>query len=141
MNTTEKTILTVAATVNAPVEKVWKTWSTPEDIMKWNSPSDDWHTPSATNDLRPGGKFTSRMEAKDGSWGFDFAGIYDAVEEHKLIQYTIADGRTVKVVFEANGDTTTVTEFFEPESENPIEMQQAGWQAIMDNFKKYTESV
>ncbi|MVT12299.1 SRPBCC family protein [Chitinophaga tropicalis] len=141
MSTTEKTILTVAATVNAPVEKVWKTWSTPEDIMKWNSPSDDWHTPSATNDLRPGGKFTSRMEAKDGSWGFDFAGIYDAVEEHKLIEYTIADGRTVKVVFEANGNTTTVTEFFEPESENPIEMQQAGWQAIMDNFKKYTESV
>lgn len=141
MSTTEKTILTVAATVNAPVEKVWKTWSIPEDIMKWNSPSDDWHTPSATNDLRPGGKFTSRMEAKDGSWGFDFAGIYDAVEEHKLIEYTIADGRTVKVVFEANGNTTTVTEFFEPESENPIEMQQAGWQAIMDNFKKYTESV
>ncbi|HJT74137.1 MAG TPA: SRPBCC family protein [Chitinophaga sp.] len=141
MSTTEKTILTVAATVNAPVEKVWKTWNTPEDIMKWNSASDDWHTPSSTNDLRPGGKFTARMEAKDGSWGFDFAGIYDAVEEYKLIEYTMGDNRKVKIVFEANGNTTTVTESFEAELENPIEMQQEGWQAIMNNFKKYTEAV
>ncbi|HTE23705.1 SRPBCC family protein [Flavitalea sp.] len=141
MSTTMNQTITVKATVNAPVEKVWNAWSNPEDIMKWNSASDDWHTPKAENDLRTGGKFSSRMEAKDGSWGFDFAGVYDNVEKFKVIEYTMGDGRTVKVTFTGNGNNTDVVETFDPESQNSIEMQQAGWQSILDNFKKYTESL
>ena len=135
-----KTLITIETTVNAPVEKVWKTWSTPADITRWNNASEDWHTTSAENDLRAGGKFTARMEAKDGSMGFDFFGIYDKVVPQKLIEYTIGDGRKVKIIFSANGNETKVTETFETESENPIEVQRSGWQAILDNFKKYTES-
>ena len=97
-------MITVTATVHAPVEKVWKMWSTPEDIMQWNSASDDWHTPKAENDLRTGGTFSSRMEAKDGSFGFDFGGVYDEVKPNELIEYTMGDGRKVKVVFESNAD-------------------------------------
>ena len=133
--------ITIKATVNAPVEKVWNAWSNPKDIMKWNSASDDWHTPKAENDLRTGGKFSSRMEAKDGSWGFDFGGVYDNVEEYKVIEYTMGDGRKVKVTFAGNGNTTEVVETFDAESENSIEMQRSGWQAILDNFKRYTESL
>lgn len=136
---TQNTI-TVETTVKAPVEKVWKTWSTPEDIIQWNNASDDWHTTRAENDLRIGGKFLARMEAKDGSAGFDFGGIYDEVKPNELIGYTIGDGRKVKVTFSSGGDETKVTETFEAESTNPLEMQRAGWQAILDNFKKYTES-
>lgn len=139
METMEKTTITVEATVNAPVAKVWESWNKPEHITKWCSPSPDWHTPHAESDLRAGGKFLSRMEAKDGSFGFDFAGIYDEVKTNELITYTIADGRKVKIIFEAGGDTTKVTETFDPEDINPIEMQRGGWQAILDNFKKYTE--
>jgi uncharacterized protein YndB with AHSA1/START domain len=135
-----KTTITIEATVKAPVEKVWKTWSTPEDITQWNNASDDWHTLFAENDLRTGGKFSSRMEAKDGSMGFDFAGVYDKVIPNELIEYTIGDGRKVKITFSANGDETKVTETFEAENENPIEMQKSGWQSILDNFKKYTET-
>lgn len=134
------TKITVSATINAPVEKVWKSWSTPEDIMQWCSASPDWHAPKAENDLRKGGKFSTRMEAKDGSFGFDFGGEYDEVINNKLIEYTMSDGRKVKVTFTDNGNTTGVIEAFDAESENPVEMQQAGWQAILDNFKKYTES-
>ena len=133
--------ITIKATVNAPLEKVWNAWSNPDDIIKWNSASDDWHTPKAENDLRTGGKFLSRMEAKDGSWGFDFGGVYDNVEKHKVIEYTMGDGRKVKVTFTGNGNTTEVVETFDPESENSIEMQRNGWQSILDNFKKYTESL
>jgi len=140
MNATEKINITVEATVNVPVEKVWKFWTSPEHIIKWNSPSEDWHTPKAENDLRVGGAFTSRMEAKDGSFGFDFGGIYDQVKTNELIAYTLGDGRTVKIQFSANGDSTTVTESFDAESENPVEMQRGGWQAILDNFKTYTET-
>jgi uncharacterized protein YndB with AHSA1/START domain len=140
MEPTSNTKVTVEASIKAPVEKVWKLWSTPEDIKKWNSASDDWHTPSAENDLRTGGTFTSRMEAKDGSFGFDFGGVYDEVIEHKLIAYTMGDGRTVRVTFTANGTQTTVTEVFDAESQNPVEMQKGGWQAILDNFKKYAET-
>lgn len=140
MNATEKINITVEATVNVPVEKVWKFWTSPEHIIKWNSPSEDWHTPKAENDLRVGGSFTSRMEAKDGSFGFDFGGIYDQVKTNELIAYTLGDGRTVKIQFSANGDSTTVTESFDAESENPVEMQRGGWQAILDNFKTYTET-
>ncbi len=141
MSTTMNEAITIKATVNAPVEKVWNAWSNPEDIMKWNSASDDWHTPKAENDLRTGGKFISRMEAKDGSWGFDFGGVYDNVEKFKVIEYTMGDGRKVKVTFTGNGNTTEVVETFDPESMNSIEMQRSGWQSILDNFKKYTESL
>jgi len=140
MNATEKINITVEATVNAPAEKVWNFWTSPEHIIKWNSPSEDWHTPKAENDLRVGGSFTSRMEAKDGSFGFDFGGVYDEVKTNELIAYTLGDGRKVEIQFTANGDSTTVTESFDTESENPVEMQRAGWQAILDNFKTYTET-
>jgi uncharacterized protein YndB with AHSA1/START domain len=140
METQQKTVLTVETTVNAPVEKVWQYWSAPEHITQWCSASDDWHTPTAENDLRTGGKFSSRMEAKDGSMGFDFAGVYDEVRPNEYIEYTMGDGRKVDITFTSNGNQTTVIENFEAESINPIEMQQGGWQAIIDNFKKYTES-
>jgi len=136
---TTKTKLTITAKIKAPVEKVWKLWNTPEHIMHWNNASPDWHTPSATVDLRSGGKFTSRMEAKDGSMGFDFWGIYDTVKQHELIEYTMGDGRKVKNVFSGSGNETQLTSTFEAESENPVEMQQQGWQAILDNFKSYAE--
>jgi len=132
--------ITVETTVNAPVEKVWTLWSSPEHITKWNTASDDWHTPRAENDLRTGGKFSSRMEAKDGSFGFDFGGVYDDVVNNQRIAYTMGDGRKVDVKFSPVGNTTRIVETFEPESQNPIEMQRGGWQAIMDNFKKYVEA-
>ncbi len=140
METANKTSITVETTVNAPVEKVWNFWSAPEHIIGWCNASDDWHTPRADNDLRTGGKFSSRMEAKDGSFGFDFGGVYDDVQDHKLIEYTIADGRKVSIKFSGEGDGTKVVETFDAESTHPVEMQRAGWQAILDNFKKYTES-
>lgn len=131
--------VTISAVINAPVDKVWKQWTTPADIMNWNNASPDWHTPRAENDLRVGGSFSSRMEAKDGSFGFDFGGVYDEVETHKVIAYTLGDNRKVRVVFESNGSNTSVTETFDAENQNPVEMQRAGWQAILDNFKKYVE--
>lgn len=140
METANKTSITVETTVNAPVEKVWNFWSAPEHIVQWCNASDDWHTPRADNDLRTGGKFSSRMEAKDGSFGFDFGGVYDDVQDHQLIEYTIADGRKVSIKFSGEGDGTKVVETFDAESTHPVEMQRAGWQAILDNFKKYTES-
>lgn len=140
MATTERTIITVEATMNAPVEKVWDLWTDPKHIVHWNNASDDWHTPKAENDLRVGGKFLSTMEAKDGSWGFDFSGEYSKVEQHKQIEYTLDDGRKVQVSFISKENETTVTETFEAEQTHTIEMQQAGWQAILDNFKKYVES-
>ena len=133
------TKITVAATINAPVEKVWQYWSAPEHITKWCNASDDWHTPRSENDLRVGGKFLSRMEARDGSMGFDFGGVYDEVKENESIAYTIGDGRKVSIDFSTDGNATKVTETFEAESTNPVEMQRGGWQAILDNFKKYTE--
>ena len=139
MEATNTTIITVETLVNAPIEKVWAYWSEPSHIMKWNSASDDWHTPFAENDLRTGGSFKSRMEARDGSFGFDFGGTYDDVEEHKYIEYTMGDGRKVKVKFSSEGNSTKVSESFEAESTNPAEMQKTGWQSILDNFKKYTE--
>lgn len=139
MNTQERTTLTVAATVQAPVDKVWHYWSAPAHITQWNCASDDWHTPTAENDLRTGGSFSSRMEAKDGSMGFDFGGVYDVVRDKDYIEYTLGDGRKVSITFTPEGDTTTVTESFEAEDVNPLEFQQGGWQAILNNFKKYTE--
>ena len=140
MTTTEKTTITIEATVNAPAEKVWKVWTNTEDITQWNNASPDWHTTRAENDLRPGGKFLSRMEAKDGSMGFDFWGIYDVVKPHEYIEMTLGDDRKVKIYFKGSGNQTHIEETFEAEGENPIEMQRAGWQAILDNFKQYTET-
>lgn len=138
METTTK--ISVKTTVNAPVQKVWECWNQPEHITKWAAASDDWHTSRAQNDLRTGGSFNNRMEAKDGSMGFDFAGVYDDVIEHKHISYTMGDGRTVRIDFSSEGDTTKIVETFDAEAENPIEMQRDGWQAIMNNFKKYVEA-
>lgn len=140
MATTIKTTITVKAIVNAPLEKVWIFWTTPEHIIHWNNASDDWHTPKAINDLRPNGKFNYRMEAKDGSFGFDFEGTYTAVKNNELIEYSLDDARKVQIRFESADNTTIVTETFDPENENSLELQQTGWQAILDNFKKYTET-
>ena len=137
---TGSTIITVSAIVKASVKKVWQYWTEPQHIMQWNNASDDWHTPKAENDLREGGTFSTRMEAKDGSFGFDFGGVYDKIKEHELIEYTIGDGRKVKIVFSTNGNETTVVESFEAETENSIELQQGGWQAILNNFKKHVET-
>ena len=131
--------ITVETTIQAPVEKVWKYWTQPEHIINWSFASDDWHTPAAENDLREGGKFSSTMAAKDGSMSFDFGGVYTKVDEHKVIEYTLDDGRTVAITFSAEGGVTKIVETFEAETENAVEFQQAGWQAILNNFKKYTE--
>ena len=140
MEAATKTNITIQTTVNAPVEKVWKYWNSPEAITKWCTATPEWHTPRAENDLRVGGKFSSRMEAKDGSMGFDFGGVYDDVKTNELITYTMGDGRKVEVTFTSEGNKTKVVETFEAEDLNPIEMQRGGWQAILDNFKKYVES-
>ncbi|MEK3722907.1 SRPBCC family protein [Paenibacillus sp. FSL H8-0034] len=139
METNQSTKVTVQAVVQAPVEKVWRYWSEPEHITKWNQASESWHAPKAENDLRVGGKFLTRMEAKDGSMGFDFFGTYDVVKLHEQISYTMEDGRTVEISFLKQGNETKVIEIFDAESTHSLEMQQAGWQAILDNFKKYTE--
>jgi uncharacterized protein YndB with AHSA1/START domain len=143
METTTNTLvkITIEATVNVPVKKVWKTWTEPDHITKWNNASDDWHTTKAENDLRVGGKFNSRMEAKDGSVGFDFWGLYDAISTNELIEYTMGDGRKAQIVFYDQVDKTKMVITFEAETENSIELQRGGWQAILDNFKKYTESI
>lgn len=134
-----RTSITVIASINAPVEKVWEFWNNPEHIKNWAFASPDWHAPKAENDLRIDGKFSTTMAAKDGSMSFDFGGTYTAVEENKLIEYSLEDGRKVKIIFLAVGDQTQITETFDAEETNPIEMQQEGWQAILNNFKKLTE--
>lgn len=134
------TPITIRTTINAPVAKVWQYWTEPEHITKWNAASDDWHTTHAENDLRVEGSFTSRMEAKDGSMGFDFGGVYTEVEQHVKIAYNLGDERKVVVEFKQIDDSTTeVVETFDPESENPREMQEQGWQSILNNFKRYVE--
>jgi uncharacterized protein YndB with AHSA1/START domain len=140
METAEKTTITVKTIVKAPIEKVWKYWSAPEHITKWCQASDDWHAPKAENDLRVDGKFSTTMAAKDGSVSFDFGGIYTNVEKYKTIEYAMDDGRKVQIQFSSEGDETKVTETFDPENTNPIEMQRGGWQAILDNFKKHVEA-
>lgn len=139
MEMTAKKPITVETTVYAPVEKVWQFFTSPEHITKWNFASEDWHSPSAENDLRKGGRFVYRMEAKDGSFGFDFGGTFDTVEPARLLEYTMGDGRRVHVAFEPQGNSTRIVESFEAEQKNPEEIQRAGWQAILDNFRKYTE--
>ena len=139
METKAKTI-TVETTVNAPVEKAWKYWTEPEHITKWNFASDDWQCPTAQNDPRTGGKFSARMEAKDGSMGFDFGGVYDEVRDNELISYTMGDGRKVFVNFSPMGNQTRITETFDAETTHSVEMQKGGWQAILDNYKKHVEA-
>ncbi|WP_165311474.1 SRPBCC family protein [Vibrio ziniensis] len=129
----------ISATVNAPKDKVWQAYTTPEDIVQWNAASDDWHTTEASVDLRVGGQFCSRMEAKDGSFGFDFAGTYTNVEVGHLIEYEFG-GRTAQVVFADEATGTRIDIKFDPEDENPIDMQIDGWQAILNNFKCHVES-
>ncbi len=140
METVNNVRVTIEATVHAPVERVWKYWTEPEHITKWNNASDDWHTPFAENDLRVGGKFLSRMEAKDGSFGFDFGGVYDEVKLNEVISYTMGDERKVSIMFISQKNETKIISTFDAEKTNPIEMQKAGWQSILDNFKKYTEN-
>jgi uncharacterized protein YndB with AHSA1/START domain len=131
--------ITVSTFIYRPLEDVWDAWSNPTRITKWAFASDDWEAPSAKNDLRKGGKFTTRMQAKDGSVGFDFSGTYTEVIKGKLIDYVIGDGRRVVTTFVKVPKGTRVSQIFEPESKNPPEMQRQGWQNILENFKKYVE--
>ncbi|MFM1784502.1 MAG: hypothetical protein RLZZ579_779 [Actinomycetota bacterium] len=131
--------ITVEVTVAAPIETVWNAYVTPEDIVQWNAASDDWHTTSSTVDLRPGGKFSSRMEAKDGSFGFDFEGEYTNIVTHELIEYGFGD-RTAEIRFEQGADGVKVTVEFAAEEENSPEDQKGGWQAILNNFKRHVEA-
>jgi len=139
METTNATNITVETTVNAPIEKVWSYFTQAQHVKNWNNASDDWHTPRAENNLQVGGNFVYRMEAKDGSFGFDFGGTYDVVTENEYIEYTLGDNRKVKVHFTQQDNGVKLVETFDAETTNPVEMQRAGWQAILDNFKKYTE--
>jgi uncharacterized protein YndB with AHSA1/START domain len=141
MDTTEKTSITVSTTINAPIDKVWECWTNPKHITQWNHAIDEWHTPKAENDLRQEGKFVYRMEAKDGSMGFDFGGVYQHVAPNNRIEYVMDDGRKVNIDFREQDGKTEVVETFEAETMNSIELQQQGWQSILNNFKKYTEDV
>lgn len=132
--------ITVETIIQSDLEKTWKAWNTPADIMRWNAASDDWHTPKSAVDLRTGGKFSARMEAKDGSMGFDFEGTYTNVIDKELIEYSMDDGRTVSISFKEVDNGVKVTETFDAESTHSIEMQRQGWQSILDNFKKYVEA-
>jgi uncharacterized protein YndB with AHSA1/START domain len=140
METKAKVSITVETTVNSPVQKVWEYWTAPEHITRWNSASEDWHSPHAKNDLRIGGSFLARMESKDGSVGFDFEGVYNEVKPNEKLAYTLGDGRKVSIVFSPSGNKTNIVETFDAESTNSIDRQKEGWQAILNNFKKYTES-
>jgi uncharacterized protein YndB with AHSA1/START domain len=131
--------ITVETLVHAPLAKVWSAYSDPEAIKAWNSPSPDWHTTSSRVDLRPGGEFSSRMEAKDGSFGFDFAGTYTRVEPQTLIEYAFGERMGV-VEFIEGGDGVTVRVTFDAETQNPVEQQRAGWQSILDSFGRYVEA-
>lgn len=139
MESENKTIM-VEVTINAPIEKVWEYWTKPEHIIKWNFASDDWHCPFAKNELKEGGKFCYTMSSKDGNMSFDFEGEYNLIIDQKKIIYTIADGRKVKIDFFDFVNKTKLLEIFEAESEHTLELQQKGWQSILDNFKLYVES-
>ena len=136
----EQTKITVEATIAASVNKVWDYWTKPEHITKWNFATEDWLCPTADNDLRVGGKYNARMEAKDGSFGFDFEAVYDEVEEQKKLAYTMTDGRQATTLFESAGEQTKVTTVFDAENVHDTEMQRAGWQSILNNFKQYVET-
>ena len=132
--------ITVETVVAASLSKVWDAWTTPVDIKQWNAASDDWHTTASTVDLREGGTFSSRMEAKDGSFGFDFAGTYTRVVPHKIIEFTMGDDRAVAIEFEEREGAVRVKETFDAEGQHSLEQQRQGWQAILDNFRRHVES-
>lgn len=132
--------ITIKTHVKSSIDKVWKYWNQPEHIVNWNTASPDWHTVKSEVDLQVGGKFSSRMEAKDGSFGFDFYGFYDEIIDQKSIKITLGDDRKMHVLFAENENGVEISEIFEPENQNPIELQQQGWQAILDNFKNYVEN-
>ena len=137
----QENTITIETTVKATIKKVWNSWTSPEHIVHWNNASADWHTPHTENDLRPGGKFVSRMEARDGSMGFNFSGVYDEVKQYELIAYTLEDDRKVIITFLPFGEETKIVETFDTEGSNTAEIQRNGWQAILDNFKHYTENL
>lgn len=137
MSTTK---IKIESTIAASPADVWQYWNAPAHITQWNFADPSWHCPKSENDLRPGGKLKSRMEARDGSFGFDFEAIYDEVIPEKKIRYTMLDGRTAETTFEDKGGNTNVVTVFDAESENPVDMQREGWQAILNNFKRYAES-
>ena len=132
--------ITVAAVAKVPLQQAWDAWNNPADIKQWNSAQDDWHTTRSIVDLREGGRFLARMEARDCSAGFDFEGIYTRVVPHQTIEYRMSDGREVQVEFAERPDGVHVTETFDPENENSPELQRQGWQAILDNFRRYLEA-
>lgn len=137
---TSSASIKIEATANAPVTKVWEAWNTPGDIMQWNMADPSWHCPSSENDLREGGRFCHRMEARDGSFGFDFEGTYDHVNPNREIAYTLSDGRKVSTLFTEQEGTTRIETTFEAETQNDPEFQRQGWQAILDQFVKYVSS-
>ena len=132
--------VTIRSIIAVDARKVWEFYTEPEHITQWNFASDDWHCPSASNDLRPGGTYSARMEARDGSFGFDFEAVYDAIIPGESIHYTMGDGRQVIVTLKELGGATDVTVTFDAETENDVELQRQGWQAILNNFTKYAES-
>ncbi|CAD0006072.1 SRPBCC family protein [Flavobacterium chungangense] len=133
-------MITVKATINSSIQKIWEFWTSPEHITKWSFASPDWHTPYAENDLREGGKFKSTMAAKDGSMSFDFGGEYTLVKQNESIEYIMDDGRKVEISFNEIPNGVEIIESFDPETQNPEEMQRGGWQTILDNFKNYAEN-
>ena len=134
-------MIEVQTQIQASVETVWDCFTNPKHIVHWNFASPDWHCPKATNDLRKGGEFHYTMAAKDGSFEFDFWGTFQQIEDFKKLEIVLGDDRKMSVIFEPKGDETILTELFEPESENSHELQKAGWQAILSNFKTYAQSL
>lgn len=131
--------IAISALIDAGIKKVWECYTQPEHIVHWNFASDDWMCPSATNDLRVGGTYKARMEAKDGSFGFDFEAVYDEIIPDQKIAYSLGDARKVIIQFTPSADQTRVDSEFDSEDQNPLDMQRQGWQSILDNFKKHTE--
>lgn len=140
METQTPTVIKVEATVNVPAAKAWTYYTNPEHITQWNFASDDWQCPWANNDMRVGGEYSARMEAKDGSFGFEFAATYTEIEDGKKFTYIMGDGRKCTVSFLPLGNTTHIVVAFDAENQNPVEMQKDGWQAILNNYKKYAEN-
>ena len=131
--------INIEVDINAPIRKVWQYWTEPKHITNWSFATDEWHCPHAENDFQVGGKFITRMDAKDDSFGFDFSGTYTDVKPNKLISYTMTDGRKVDTEFIEEGDKTKIEQTFDAETDNPIEMQKNGWQAILNSFKNYAD--
>jgi uncharacterized protein YndB with AHSA1/START domain len=137
----DKIRLKTFISIQSPLEIIWEKWNNPADIKQWYHAGDDWHTPEARNDLQTGGQFSYTMAAKDGSFSFDYEGIYDEVIEHQFIKYHLADGREVEIEFTHDDGFTEIHQTFDPENQNPQELQQQGWQMIQDNFKKHVEAI